>query len=255
MPGGAGEGALRGVIQVYEKIPFAGLLLLLICVHPAWSAAGEPTRAPESQERIRQAAARFARDLAASEYGPTARVEVGRLDARLRLARCDREPEAFLPPGARLRSGATVGVRCAGPRPWTLYLPVRVRARVPVLVALRALPRGTELAAGDLAVEQREMSGLTDAYMDRVEDAVGMVLRRDLRRGDPLHPRDLRPARLVRRGERVILVSRGRSIQVRMRGKALEDGARGDHVRVRNLSSDRVVEGRVVAPGTVEVGS
>lgn len=34
--------------------------------------------------------------------------------------------EAFLPPGTRLWGTTTVGVRCVGERPWTLYLQARI---------------------------------------------------------------------------------------------------------------------------------
>jgi flagella basal body P-ring formation protein FlgA len=38
-----------------------------------------------------------------------------------------------------------------------------------------------------------------------------------------------------------------------MSGKALADGVAGQRVQVRNLSSRRVVEGTVVAPGLIRV--
>jgi flagella basal body P-ring formation protein FlgA len=38
-----------------------------------------------------------------------------------------------------------------------------------------------------------------------------------------------------------------------MQGEALRDGAVGEAIGVRNLSSQRVVEGRVTAEGAVEI--
>jgi flagella basal body P-ring formation protein FlgA len=43
------------------------------------------------------------------------------------------------------------------------------------------------------------------------------------------------------------------SLQVTTRGEALEDGRAGERIRIRNVDSSRVVSGRVVDRGTVEV--
>jgi flagella basal body P-ring formation protein FlgA len=59
--------------------------------------------------------------------------------------------------------------------------------------------------------------------------------------------------RVIRRGQQVSIRSATTGVQVRMGGRALEGGAIGDLVRVRNASSGRIVEGRVVGPGRVRV--
>ena len=43
------------------------------------------------------------------------------------------------------------------------------------------------------------------------------------------------------------------TVNVRMPGEALTDGAPGEQINVRNLRSQRVVRARVVGPGQVEV--
>ncbi len=49
-----------------------------------------------------------------------------------------------------------------------------------------------------------------------------------------------------------IVASQG-SLQVRMKGKALDNGARGDRIRVRNLSSGRQISGEMIASGVIQV--
>lgn len=43
------------------------------------------------------------------------------------------------------------------------------------------------------------------------------------------------------------------TINVKMPGEALSDGAPGQQIRVRNLRSQRIIKARVIEPGTVEV--
>ena len=67
------------------------------------------------------------------------------------------------------------------------------------------------------------------------------------------HAHNFYPEFLIRNGEVVQLVSTSSQVKVAARGKALSDGAAGHTVRVRNLSSGRVVEGRVIGLGKVAV--
>lgn len=180
-------------------------------------------------------------------------IEVGSLDPRLRLPACPTPLSAFLPPGRRLGGNVTIGVRCEAQRPWTIYVPARVKTFVEVAVIDRPVARGEAVDAADLRLEVRDVGGLRTGYYTRIEDATGMIARRSLSRGAPLSANMLARPTLVRRGERVTLVAGNAAIQVRTEGRALRDGTRGQLIAVRNVRSNRVIEGVVVSPGIVEV--
>jgi flagella basal body P-ring formation protein FlgA len=180
-------------------------------------------------------------------------VQVGRLDPRLRLTRCEQPLEVFPAGHARAVGAVTVGVRCDGTRPWKVYLQARVRLFRPVAVLARALPRGARIASADLRLERRDVGRLQRGYLTALDELVGMQLRFAGASGRVLAARDLQAPKLVRRGERVTLLATGTAVEVRSNGRALEDGARGEVIRVRNLDSRRVVEGVVAAAGTVRI--
>ncbi|MBK1673457.1 flagella basal body P-ring formation protein FlgA [Ectothiorhodospira shaposhnikovii] len=181
------------------------------------------------------------------------RVIRGSLDPRLRLRACDTALETFLPPGARLTGNVTVGVRCPSPSPWSLFVPMQVVVRGEVIVLERALPRGTMLSQSDFRLELRDLGSMHGGYLTDPAEVTNMVLRRALPAGTALSPQMVEPPRLVQRGQNVTLVAQNAGIAVRMEGQALADGAYGDRIQVRNLSSRRVVEGRVLSPGVVGV--
>ncbi|WP_121363151.1 flagellar basal body P-ring formation chaperone FlgA, partial [Pseudomonas aeruginosa] len=54
-------------------------------------------------------------------------------------------------------------------------------------------------------------------------------------------------------GDQVVILARTATINVKMPGEALSDGAPGQQIRVRNLRSQRIIKARVIEPGTVEV--
>ncbi len=205
-------------------------------------------------EALRQQAASFLRQQLPEDPAVEARIEVPPLDHRLRLTRCAHPVELFLPAGRRPVGATSVGLRCRAPKPWTVYVPARVQLSGPVLVASRPLPRGKRIERDDFQIEHRDLSRLRGDYLTRAEHLLGQVLTRPIAPGRPFRAQFLRPPSLVERGERVTLVARGGGLEVRMQGEALEDAALGESVRVRNLRSKRVVQGRVSGRGVVEVG-
>lgn len=211
-------------------------------------------RAEELQalESIQQAAVVYLEGQHASSRTPP-QVSAGRIDARLRLAGCTVPLEAFTPPGQRNVGTTTVGVRCAAPVPWTVYVQATVALVQPVLVVRHSLPRGTVLSRADVDSVEQDVARLTSGYLADLKDIDGMALRRSVTAGAVLHPGLLQHPVSIRRGERVTILGQVGGIEVRMEGQALMDGARGEVIRVRNLSSGRDIEGVVVAPGVIQV--
>lgn len=217
--------------------------------------ASSVTAAHEPQQNILAAATRFMEATAADAHGAGFAISVtaGPLDDRLRLRACDEAPEAFTAPNTRTAGSTTVGVRCHGPVPWTLYVPVQVDVHGDVVVLSQPLPRGTVLQPSHLRLERQDVGRLSGGYLANPEQARDMVLRRALQAGTVLTPQMVEPPRLVQRGQRVLLLAETGSVAVRVEAEALGDGALGDRVRVRNLSSQKIVEGQVLSRGVVGV--
>lgn len=199
--------------------------------------------------RIRAVAEAHVRDIAGNPAGLV--VTAGRLDPRLMLAACDGELTPHLAPGASVRARTTVGVRCAGSRPWSVYLPVDVAADTPVLVTRRPLARGEVPVAGDFDREQRRVPGLASGFVTDPSALGTRKLRRPLSVGQALSLDALEPIPLVRRGQQVTVVARAGGIDVRVAGIALADAGAGDRLRLQNPVSGRTIEGTVQPDGSV----
>jgi flagella basal body P-ring formation protein FlgA len=209
-------------------------------------------QALQAPEDIRtQVAAFLAREL--GPESPQRRYEVNELDPRLRLARCEEPLVLSLPAGAPRSGSLTVGVRCTGERPWSIFVPARARTFGPVVVLAQPVTPGATLKAADLRVEERDLTAGPAGHFADPAALLGRTLKRSVAPGQPLTASAVASTLRVRRGERVVLVARLGGMDVRMQGEALRDAAVGDTVAVRNLSSQRVVEGRVNAEGNVEV--
>lgn len=128
-----------------------------------------------------------------------------------------------------------------------------VRARMSALVAVTAAPVGANQTLGesDVTLERRDVTNLRDP-IGLPEEAVGQSSRRSLRAGEVLRASQLVAPIVVKRGDAVVMTAREDGIEVSMAGEALDAGARGAVVRVKNSASGQVVRMRVLGAGAVQ---
>lgn len=121
--------------------------------------------------------------------------------------------------------------------------------KVPVLA--RSIRRGETIGARDLDfVVQRRSSVGRNTIIDTGR-IIGKTPRRYLQTGKPMRMADLRMPVLVSKGKLVTLTLKNRHLLITAQGRALEDGAKGDVVRVANTRSRQTVQG--VVAGTNQV--
>lgn len=175
------------------------------------------------------------------------------MDKRLRLQNCEGGLEAFTNREMTSAGNVTVGVRCHQPVAWTVYLPLQIKVMQPMVVVARPVSGNHVLTEQDLRIEQRDIGSLRQGYMTNIAAVVGQQAKYSLGLGTVVQKNHLRPLNVVKRGESIVLVASAGTMEVRMQGTAMADAGVGDRVRVKNLSSERVVEGVVDAPGVVRV--
>lgn len=232
-----------------ESIPgLVALLSLLLFAPPA----GADDAASQSAASIQKAAHEFILTQARA-YAGEPRIEVSAPDPRLRLARCDLPLVAELPPGSRPVGATTVGVRCPGSTPWSIYVPVRVQIFANILVAARSLARGVPLAPTDVTVSHQDLAAVAGNALTDSSQAIGKRLRYPVAAGAALNAGLLDLPPLVKRGQAVTIVSAAQGLEVRAAGEALADGTSGETIRVRNLLTRKIIQGTVLEAGLVKV--
>ncbi len=224
-------------------------VLFLVLVLPVSALSSDPIQPHKS---ILDAARNHAKNNATGYSVPPV-VTANRLDSRLRLSKCSQPLETFSPPAGRKLGRVTVGVRCSGSKPWSLYVPVMVSLVTDVIVAADNLARGTVLSSSDLMLKKKDIARLRGHFFKQPAEAVGMVLKRSLQQGQVLHSQHTVTQKTVKKGSKVIILARSSKIEVRMPGKALSSGATGERIKVRNIHSKKEVEATVISPGVVRV--
>jgi flagellar basal body P-ring formation protein FlgA len=225
---------------------------------PAPSAVAAASAAPASAalpagqqdgEAIRRAALAFLQQQALGLPGKTT-VTVAAAFPR-GLAACT-TLEPFLPTGARLWGRTTVGVRCAGEHPWTLYLQAKLAVQATYYVAARQIAPGEALGTADLVARDGDLTALPLAVITDPSQAVGATALSRINAGLPLRQDMLRSAASVSIGQTVRVVAAGQGFTISGEGSVLNNAAPGQQVRVR-MAAGQIVTAIVKDAATVEI--
>lgn len=226
------------------------LALLLCCLFAGLSARAQTVLDPALVERVRQLAETAAR--ATAPPGTRVAVEIGQLDARLRLAPCQ-QVQPYLPPGMAVWGRSRIGLRCVqGSARWNVTLPVRVAVYGRALVAGTPLPAGAVLSQDQLAMADIDVAAEPGAVFTDPDLLIGRTLARPLSAGDAIRAPVLRSRQWFAAGETVQVRAAGEGFAVVAEARALSAGVEGQEVRVR-FESGRVVSGRAVGERRVDV--
>jgi flagella basal body P-ring formation protein FlgA len=126
---------------------------------------------------------------------------------------------------------------------------------VDIVVPATAIPPGGVISEDMLMTRRiRVRRPITGLYATRLDEAAGMVAKRTLRANRAIPVSMLRQPYLFKEGQRVELLFAHGALSIVASGVALEPGAAGRTVSVRNIDSGRVVRGEVANDGRVLVG-
>ncbi|WP_342119123.1 flagellar basal body P-ring formation chaperone FlgA [Pseudoduganella sp. OTU4001] len=234
-----------------RKLITVALLAATIAVTAVAIAAPAPA-APARMDHaaLRQVAEQFLTVQTAGLPGKVT-VSVGAVDPRLNLAPCP-APEAFLMPGARAWGKTTVGVRCAAPSPWTVYIQSQVSVLGSYVAAAVPLVQGQSIEESQLAIMQGELTALPPGIATDKAQLIGRTSNLSISAGTPLRLDLVKAKPVILQGQLVKLVSKGNGFSVSAEGKAAGSAAEGQVVAVRTGNGQQI-SGIARTGGLVEV--
>lgn len=206
----------------------------------------------QSHDLIRQAA----HDFLASKLrhqGHEFEITVGALDARLKLPLCQTPLEAFTRASNRDFGRVSVGVRCGQPHSWKIYTSAYAKVFADVVMLSRPVPRGEIISKSNVVLVKKDVSRVHRGFFTALDQVAGKLAKRPLAANVLLNDSHIAARKLIKRRQSVTLIAQNSGIDIRMAGEAMMDGEANQRIRVRNLRSNRVVEGIVVDDNLVRV--
>jgi flagella basal body P-ring formation protein FlgA len=125
-------------------------------------------------------------------------------------------------------------------------------AQIPV--PKRLISAGDIIAADDLEWQPVHLTRLSGNSLTDAEQLVGRMAKRPLKAGQILRQSDVAVSPVIRKNDLIRLVVKTGQMTLSVQGKALQDAALGQTVRVVNVNSNRQLTGTVIDAGTVAIG-
>ena len=156
-------------------------------------------------------------------------------------------PQLSLPPNARIGGNVSISARCGRER---RFIQTQVQVFGRYLVSARGISAGSRLTAADLTLKEGRLD--TAARADRGEQS---VRRRQPAQHQPrptADPRHAAPRRIIKAGQPVQVTAQGEGFNISGAGKAMNNAAAEDSVRVR-MASGQIVSGVVGDDGAIRI--
>lgn len=125
--------------------------------------------------------------------------------------------------------------------------------RVPVLTD--TFRNGNIIRAKDISYQMQRANSIQHDVVLNAEELVGMTPRRIVFNDKPVKVSDIEAPQIIKRGENITMIFKNGSMELTAMGKALENGSKGDLIRVVNNGSSRTITAQVTAEKEVRVQS
>lgn len=138
-------------------------------------------------------------------------------------------------------------------------IPFEVEGRytemVQIPVITHKLSRDEVISLNDIEYMGVDSRKLSRGYITDESLLIGKSPTRTLFKKRPVMPSQIAEPTLVKKKEAVTMVFRNNLLQMQDVGVAMQDGGKGELIRIRNENSNIIVNARVISSGLVEVES
>ncbi|WP_339057173.1 flagellar basal body P-ring formation chaperone FlgA [Candidatus Regiella endosymbiont of Tuberolachnus salignus] len=144
-------------------------------------------------------------------------------------------------------------VRCEDERRWEIAVTVKPEIHLPIWIANKVIERGTKISQEDIVLHKHNISTISDHYITDANQIIGLMVKRRVHDRQPLSLSHLEQPILVTRGQQVVMIAEEEGVVAQMLGQVLKNGRKGERIKVRNLSSGKIIEAVVNDLGVVKM--
>lgn len=181
-----------------------------------------------------------------------ASINTGSRIHQLKLAVCAQNIEAYSLTQFKPRQNMTIGIQCHDPQ-WKIFVPVKAELFSDLVATQQTILKGQVIENRHVKIEQRKFRSYNKSNIVSLKDVIGKLAKRNIPSGSTLRANQLKISYLIKKKQAVTILASSESFSVRMRGIALNRGHKNDIIKVKNSSSNKVVEAVIIKPGLVRV--
>ena len=164
---------------------------------------------------------------------------------------CAQKPQMQLDKYANSMQKATLYLYCD--ENWQIRLPLSVQVYKKIVVASSGLTRNQIIKSSDVKYELADIAKVQEGIVTDLDRVIGKVATRSFRLYSPLSLKYVKEPTVVKRGDLVEIQLKTKYLNINMQGIAQENGALFDVIKVKNLSSKKTLNAKVVAQNATQV--
>jgi flagella basal body P-ring formation protein FlgA len=166
-------------------------------------------------------------------------ITIGKIDSRLKLPLCE-NISPFLPPGSKPWGKINLGIRCAAPKPWTIYVSAHVQMNTDYYVTTSPLSQGQLIGISDIRKVNGDVANLPIGVITNPNQAIGRTLITSLTSGSVLRMDALKSFPAIQQGQTIKVLSSGPGFQISTEALALNNANEGQIAKAKTLSGQYV---------------
>ena len=206
----------------------------------------------ESHTEINQAATEFLLSSSKTLAGNVS-VSLHPIDHRLNLKKCTL-PLEIKPTGDAIKAGRnTLKISCSSPSPWRIFITSNVEVEKKVLVIKNFVKKGQLLTKEDISFRKVNVSRLHNRYLENDSSIIGKEVTRNLQAGSILTANNLTNPILIKRGDTIKIIAQRQGFKITMKGQAMANGSLSERIKVKNLTTKKIINGSVTSKHSVKV--
>jgi len=178
---------------------------------------------------------------------------LSRLDPRLKLPLCSDSLQISTQTGSLKAGRNSIAIHCTSGTKWTIYTSAQIKSYRKVAVLSRPMLRGEIVTENQLAYKRRDISTLHRGYILNADQIINKQATRNLAAGTVINSHQFTEPRLIKKGEIVNIQAKSPYFHISMSGISMMNGRKGQHIRVKNINSKRIIQATVENPGQVSV--
>ena len=226
-------------------------LASVLCATPGFVLAGRPDATHAATQAIAGQVEQYLIESLAQSYEGEPTVSVTPPASLQGLADCG-QFQVYMPPGRKLLSMTTVGVRCQTGEGGTVYVRATVAVQGTYYVAAQTIGANQLITQAMLETRSGNLLSLPDHARTTPAQLVGRITTARIPAGKPVRLSATRSMLSVQRGDTVRVVAHAPGLSVTNRGEALATADVGGSVQVR-LQNGKTIQGVVSDSGAVFV--
>jgi flagella basal body P-ring formation protein FlgA len=99
-----------------------------------------------------------------------------------------------------------------------------------------------------------DISEIKGSPCEDMSQIVGKEVKFSIPAGKVLGKRALKVPVIIKRGDKVAIISKTENLTVRTEGEAMQNGSKGSLIKVRNITANKDLIGKIIDANTVQVG-